>query len=67
MPHPSDSELIPLNSKVKITRGVNKGKVAIIRKHQFQFNGSNFLHYLLEIENMKGLYAGYHEDLELVG
>lgn len=61
--HPKDDELIPIGTEVTIIRGFNKGKKAVIKEHDFQFNGRNFLNYRGTIEGREGLYALYHSDI----
>lgn len=62
MAHPKDDEAYPEGTVVRIKR---TGEMAIIRGRQFMKEGRNFLHYLAEIEGREGLYALYHDDIEL--
>ena len=59
-----DDEVYKVGTVVRLK---GTGEFAIIREQSFLFNGKNFLNYLGEIEGRKkgGLYALYHEDLEV--
>jgi hypothetical protein len=67
MPHPKDSELLPIGSRVIWTRPSHRLKPsekvveAVVVGH-FKMNG-NFLHY--EVLYDGKTYAGYHDDLKL--
>jgi hypothetical protein len=60
--HPKDNEVYPIGTVVRIKK---TGVFAIIRKHGFLKDGKNFLHYLGEIEGKEGLFALYHDDIEV--
>lgn len=60
--HPKDNEIWPLETVVRIKK---TGQFAIIKEQAFQFQGKGFLNYLGEIEGRDGLYALYHDDIEL--
>jgi hypothetical protein len=60
--HPKDEDVYPVGTVVRIKK---TGQFAIIRQVCFQFNGRGFLNYLAEIEGHEGLYALYHDDVEL--
>lgn len=62
MPHPKDSEIYPVNT---VVRRKKTGEFAKIKAHTFQKDGKGFLNYLAEIEEHDGLYALYHDDIEL--
>jgi hypothetical protein len=66
MSHPKDNEIYPVGTTVKVLRGYNKGKVAVIKEQDFQFYGKGFLNYRATIEGREGLYALYHGDLEVI-
>jgi hypothetical protein len=67
--HPKDSELIPKGTKIIWTRPSHriKPKVvrAIVREHDFRFNGQDFQNYRVEIiGGVPGeLFVAYHSDL----
>jgi hypothetical protein len=60
--HPKDNEVYPIGTVVRIKK---TGVFAIIRKHGFLKDGKNFLHYLREVEEKEGLFALYHDDIEV--
>lgn len=60
--HPKDDEIYPIGTVVRIEA---TGQFALIRDYTFQYQGKGFLNYLAEIEGRDGLYAVYHEDVEL--
>lgn len=62
MAHPKDNEVYPAGTVVRIRR---TGQFAIIRSHLFLSGDRNFLNYLGEIEGKRGLFALYHDDIEL--
>lgn len=62
MAHPKDEEVYPEGSVVRIKK---TGVFAIIKDHIYLSEGRNFLNYLAEIEGRTGLFALYHEDVEL--
>lgn len=62
MAHPTDKEVYPEGTVVRIKR---TGEFAIIRDHIYLSEGRNFLNYLAEIEGQKGLFALYHDAVEL--
>ena len=57
-----DEDAYPIGTVVRIRA---TGQFAVIRKKAFLKDGKNFLNYLAEIEGKKGLYAIYHEDVDL--
>lgn len=58
-----DEDVYPVGTVVRIKK---TGQFAIIKDVCFLKNGKNFLNYLGEIEGRGGgLYAIYHEDVEL--
>lgn len=62
MAHPKDDEVYPIGTVVRLKK---TGQFAIIRKQVFLMGEKNFLHYTGEIEGREGLYAIYHDDVEL--
>lgn len=62
MAHPKDNEVYPQDTVVRIKK---TGQFAMIRVRTFLKDGNGFLNYLGEIEGRKGLYALYHDDIEL--
>lgn len=48
-----------------VVRLIRTGEFAIIRDRSFLRDDKYFLNYLGEIEGRQGLYALYHEDIEL--
>jgi len=57
-----DEDIYPIDTVVRIKK---TGQFAIIKQIAFQFNGRNFLHYLGNIEGRDGLYALYHDEIDL--
>jgi hypothetical protein len=67
MPHPKDNELIPIGTTVLWTKPQSKQKIiAKIASHAFQFQGRGFLNYEVEVAGIKGRFAAYHDDLEIL-
>jgi hypothetical protein len=62
MPHPKDNEVYPVGTVVRIKK---TGVFALITGHNFQLNGRGFLNYYADIEGRTGLFALYHDDIEL--
>lgn len=62
MAHPKDDEVYPVGTVVRLKK---TGQFAIIRKQVFLMDEKNFLHYTGEIEGREGMYAIYHDDVEL--
>jgi hypothetical protein len=58
MPHPRDEDIYPSH---RVTPKVVR---AVIKKHDFQFDGKGFQNYRVEIVGEKGLYAAYHSDVK---
>lgn len=63
MPHPRDNELLPIGTRVFRPK---TGQYGVIRKYNFQYQGTNFLNYEVEIEGKKGLYCCLHDEIEMV-
>lgn len=64
--HPKDSDIYPLETKVLILEGYNKGKTAVIKDYTFQFDGKGFLNYLAEVQGRTGRFAVYHEEIRII-
>lgn len=60
--HPKDDEAYPVGTVVRIKR---TGQFALIRQLTFQNSERGFLNYIAEIEGRAGLYALYHDDIEV--
>ena len=52
-------------SKETVVRLKKTQQFALIKERFFMKHGCGFLHYLAEIEDRTGLYAIYHQDIEL--
>jgi hypothetical protein len=57
-----DKDIYRIDTVIRIKK---TNQFAIIRQHGFVKDGKRFLHYLGEIEGKEGLYALYHDDIEL--
>lgn len=62
MAHPKDDEVYPTGTVVRLKK---TGEFAIIRDHTFQHMARGFLNYLGGVEGRDGLYAIYHDDIEV--
>jgi hypothetical protein len=62
MPIRNDSDAFPIGSVIRIKR---TNESAIIRRKTFQKDGKGFLNYLVEIENKRGLYCAFNDDIDL--
>jgi hypothetical protein len=62
MAHPKDDEVYPVDCVVRWKR---TGQFALIKGHTFLRDGKGFLNYLGEIEGRKGMFALYHDDIEI--
>jgi hypothetical protein len=58
----SDENAYPLETVVRLKK---TGEFAIIKDRVFLKDGKNFLHYRGEIEGRRGLFALYHDEIEL--
>lgn len=63
MPHPKDDEVYSVETVVRILK---TNEFAIVKDHTFVKDNRGFLNYLCIIEDRsEGLYALYHDDIEL--
>ncbi|CAN5317588.1 hypothetical protein BH10BAC4_BH10BAC4_25190 [soil metagenome] len=60
--HPRDEQVYPIGTVVRI---IKTGQFSIIKDQTFVKDNRNFLNYLGQIEGREGLYALYHEDVDL--
>ena len=57
-----DEDTYPIETVVRIRK---TGQFAIIVKKTFLKDGKGFMNYLAQIEGREGMYALYHEDIDL--
>ena len=62
MAHPKDHEVYPVETVVRFKK---TGLFALIKSHTFMMEGRGFLNYLGEVEGKKGIYAIYHDDIQI--
>lgn len=53
-------------TRVRITAGYNKGKLAVIVHRDFFKDGIQFQNYRVSVDGREGLFAAYHQDVELI-
>jgi hypothetical protein len=57
-----DSDVYPVGTVIRIK---STNEFAIIRMHTCQHACKGFLNYLVEIEDKRGLYCAFHDDIAL--
>lgn len=62
MAHPKDDEVYPADTVVRLKK---TGQFVRIIEPVFLKDGRNFLHYHGEIEGREGMYAIYHDEVDL--